>query len=68
MAKYIPQIGKINYFCSATIRPDCLKGLSSNLCCLYCDSVEKCIEQNKSKIKPCSPNIIGMDDFCEFSI
>jgi len=61
---------RINYFCSAEIRPKhCIKGLSSNLCCLFCDKVSNCLELNKnSKVKPCSPKVIGYDEVCEYSI
>jgi len=70
MAKDFPKFQTVNYFCSATIRPkNCLKGLSTNLCCLHCDKVSECLEINKnSKVKPCSPDVIGMDEHCEFSI
>lgn len=55
-----------NYFCGASERPDCLK--STNLCCLYCDLINKCMKENKKKIKPCTANIISPDEWCDFSI
>lgn len=55
-----------NYLCGATLRPDCLK--TTNLCCLYCDSIEKCMANNKSKTKPCTADIIGLDEYCDLSI
>lgn len=55
-----------NYLCGASLRPDCIK--TTNLCCLYCDAIERCIEKNTKKVKPCTADIIGMDDFCDLSI
>lgn len=55
-----------NLLCSADKRPDCLK--ATNLCCLYCDAIEKCMAENKSKVKPCTADIISMDEYCELSI
>ena len=55
-----------NLLCGATKRPDCLK--TTNLCCLYCNTISRCIELNKSKVKPCTANIIGIDEYCDLSI
>jgi hypothetical protein len=64
-----------NYFCSSELRPDCIKGLSKNrsgetgnLCCLFCDLIEKCQHENKSKTKPCTANIVSPDDYCPYAV
>lgn len=61
-----------NYFCNASLRPDCLKAKShksgNNICCLYCDITEECISKNQSKVKPCMVKDIGLDEYCEFSV
>ena len=67
MAKEKLKFTNGNYFCGAKVRPDCLKE-SQNTCCLYCDSIVKCQELNKSKTKPCTADIISPDEWCEFSL
>lgn len=67
MAKEKLQFTNGNYFCGATQRPDCLRK-AENTCCLYCNEINKCQELNKSKIKPCTADIICMDEYCEFSL
>lgn len=56
---------EIHYFCDAKYRPECLKG--NNLCCLHCDVIIKCQEINK-KIKPCTADVVCLDEPCEFAI
>ena len=67
MAKDKLQFTNGNYFCGAKTRPDCLKK-DINQCCLYCDLIAKCQTENKSKIKPCTADIISPDEWCEFSL
>lgn len=56
-----------NYFCSSQVRPSCLK-TNTNQCCLYCNMIEKCQEQNKSKTKPCTADIVSLDEYCPYSV
>lgn len=67
MSKEKLQFTNGNYFCSSKLRPDCLKE-ATNSCCLYCDIIAKCQHENKSKVKPCTADIISMDEWCEFSL
>ena len=57
------------YFCSAELRPEnCLK-YNTSICCIHCDMTVRCLEVNKnSKVKPCNLSVVGMDEWCEFSI
>lgn len=55
-----------NFFCSATLRPDCLK--PTNLCCLHCNVISKCSAINTKKVKPCTAANCTLDENCEFSI
>ena len=67
-----------NLFCSATLRPDCIRNratwnslkedINTNLCCLHCTEISKCQSQNRSKVKPCTIKVCSFDDVCEFSI
>ena len=67
MAKKIKEVVEPEYlFCSATIRPDCLK--ETNICCLHCDCVEKCNTISKTAVKPCTTKICGIEEKCEFSL
>jgi hypothetical protein len=72
VARDIEKFTGNNYFCGASRRPDCLKAVShksgNNICCLYCDITAKCIDENKSKVKPCTTKDIGFDEYCEFSV
>lgn len=55
-----------NYLCGAPKRPDCLK--PTNLCCLYCDSINRCIEENRSNVKPCTADVVSPDEYCDLAI
>ena len=61
-----------NYFCSSEIRPkNCLKSKSKdgfNGCCLYCNIVEKCQQENKTRTQPCTLSIVSADEYCPYAI
>lgn len=58
------------YFCAAKIRPNCIRNTDKkmqNLCCIHCDKIDLCKEHN-TKINPCDPNDINIEEECPFSL
>lgn len=59
---------KTLFFCYSNVRPlGCSK--ETNLCCLFCDERDACVERgihNHSKVIPCNENDFEEEEDCEF--